>query len=70
MYPFNIYIIIKGGIKMLYKGKEYDENGILELLNNKCRLKYYQQLYYNNYKTVKQTNKKCNIIKCKIKYHL
>ena len=35
MYPFNIYIIIiiKGGIKMLYKGKEYDDNQILEILN-------------------------------------
>ena len=36
MYPFNIYIIIiKGGIKMIYKGKEYDDNQILEILNNR-----------------------------------
>ena len=36
MYPFNIYIIIiKGGLKMLYKGKEYDDNQILEILNNR-----------------------------------
>ena len=33
MYPFTYSN--KGGILMLYKGKEYDENGILELLTNK-----------------------------------